>query len=283
MDAVAVSHGLNISFEILSLALVSLGLAITLGLLGVLNLAHGEFVMIGAFSAFFVQTQGWPFIMAIPVAILACAIIGWPAERFLIRPLYSRPFDAILATWGLSLLLREAAEVIFGRGFNSVGQPVTGTVSVLGAEYPAYRLVVMGVAVVLIGVIVLWFLRSLTGRRIRAMVDNPDLARAVGISVDRLASKTFVAGLCLAGMSGALLAPIVAVHPGMGIDYVLRSFFVLVVGGLGNVLGLVVGSGVVGGAEAMVSAYLDRTAGYSFVLILSLLFLWRRPNGLVTR
>jgi len=283
MDAVAVSHGLNISFEILSLALVSLGLAITLGLLGVLNLAHGEFVMIGAFSAFFVQTQGWPFIMAIPVAILACAIIGWPAERFLIRPLYSRPFDAILATWGLSLLLREAAEVIFGRGFNSVGQPVTGTVSVLGAEYPAYRLVVMGVAVVLIGVIVLWFLRSLTGRRIRAMVDNPDLARAVGISVDGLASKTFVAGLCLAGMSGALLAPIVAVHPGMGIDYVLRSFFVLVVGGLGNVLGLVVGSGVVGGAEAVVSAYLDRTAGYSFVLILSLLFLWRRPNGLVTR
>jgi len=283
MDAVAVSHGLNISFEILSLALVSLGLAITLGLLGVLNLAHGEFVMIGAFSAFFVQTQGWPFIMAIPVAILACAIIGWPAERFLIRPLYSRPFDAILATWGLSLLLREAVEVIFGRGFNSVGQPVTGTVSVLGAEYPAYRLVVMGVAVVLIGVIVLWFLRSLTGRRIRAMVDNPDLARAVGISVDRLASKTFVAGLCLAGMSGALLAPIVAVHPGMGIDYVLRSFFVLVVGGLGNVLGLVVGSGVVGGAEAVVSAYLDRTAGYSFVLILSLLFLWRRPNGLVTR
>ncbi len=283
MDAVAVSHGLNISFEILLLALVSLGLAITLGLLGILNLAHGEFVMIGAFSALFVQTQGWPFMMAIPVAILACAVIGWPTERFLIRPLYSRPFDAILATWGLSLLLREAVEVIFGRGFNSVVQPVTGTVSVLGAEYPAYRLVVMGVAVVLIGAIVLWFLRSLTGRRIRAMVDNPDLARAVGISVDRLASKTFVAGLCLAGVSGALLAPIVAVHPGMGIDYVLRSFFVLVVGGLGNVLGLVVGSGVIGGAEAAVSAYLDRTAGYSFVLILSLLFLWRRPDGLVTR
>ena len=283
MDAVLVAHGLNISFEIVVLALVTLGLAITLGLLGVLNLAHGEFVMIGAFSAFFVQTQGWPFWTAIPVAILACAIIGYPLERFLIRPLYSRPFDAILATWGLSLLLRELVEFFFGRGFNSVAQPVTGTVSVLGADYPAYQLVVMGVAIVLIGAIVVWFIRSRTGRRIQAMVDNPDLARAVGIPVDRLASDTFVTGLCLAGVSGALLAPIVAVHPGMGIDYVLKSFFVLVVGGLGHILGLVVGSGVIGGAEAAVSAYLDRTAGYSFVLILSLLFLWRRPNGLVAR
>ncbi|WP_420583523.1 branched-chain amino acid ABC transporter permease [Ruegeria sp.] len=283
MDAVLVAHGLNISFEIVVLALVSLGLAITLGLLGVLNLAHGEFVMIGAFSAFFVQTQGWPFLTAIPVAMLACAMIGWPVERYLIRPLYARPFDAILATWGLSLLLREVVEFFFGRGFNSVAQPVTGTVSILGADYPAYQLVVMGVAVVLIGAIVLWFLRSLTGRRIRAMVDNPDLARSVGIPTDKLASRTFVSGLCLAGLSGALLAPIVAVHPGMGIDYVLKSFFVLVVGGLGNILGLVVGSGVIGGAEAAVSAYLDRTAGYSFVLVLSLLFLWRRPNGLVAR
>ena len=90
-------------------------------------------------------------------------------------------------------------------------------------------------------------------------------------------------GLCLAGVSGVLLAPIVSVHPGMGIDYVLKSFFVLVVGGLGHILGLVVGSGVIGGAEAVVSAFLDRTAGYSFVLVLSILFLWRRPNGLVSR
>ena len=283
MDPVFVAHGLNISFEIVVLALVSLGLAITLGLLGVLNLAHGEFVMIGVFSALFVQMQGWPFPVAFPLAILACGAIGWPVEKFLIRPLYARPFDAILATWGLSLLLRETVEFFFGRGFNSVAQPVKGTVNVLGADYPAYQLTVMGVAVVLIASCVIWFLRSVTGRRIQAMVDNPDLAMAVGIPVERLSRNTFVVGLCLAGASGVLLAPIVAVHPGMGIDYVLKSFFVLVVGGLGNILGLVVGSGVIGGAEATVSAVLDRTAGYSFVLVLSLLFLWRRPNGLVVR
>ena len=283
MDGLLVAHGLNISFEIVVLALVSLGLAITLGLLGVLNLAHGEFVMIGAFSAFFVQSQGWPYLAAFPVAILACGAIGWPVEKFLIRPLYARPFDAILATWGLSLLLREMVEFFFGRGFNSVAQPIKGTVNILGADYPAFQIVVMLVAIALIATIVFWFLRSVTGRRIQAMVDNPDLAKAVGIPVDALARNTFVAGLCLAGISGVLLAPIVAVHPSMGIDYVLKSFFVLVVGGLGHILGLVIGSGVIGGAEATVSAIIDRTSGYSFVLILSLLFLWRRPNGLVAR
>lgn len=283
MDAILVAHGLNISFEIVVLALVGMGLAITLGLLGVLNLAHGEFVMIGAFSALFVQAQGWHFLSAFPVAVAACAIIGWPVERFLIRPLYARPFDAILATWGLSLLLRELIEYFYGRGFNSVAQPIRGTISVFGADYPAYQMVVMLSAIALIIGLVLWFIKSVTGRRIQAMVDNPELAKAVGIPVESLARNTFISGLCLAGISGALLAPIVAVHPGMGIDYVLKSFFVLVVGGLGNILGLVLGAGVIGGAEAIVSAVIDRTAGYTFVLVLALLFLWRRPNGLVGR
>ena len=283
MDAVLVANGLNVAFEVSTLALVAMGLAITLGLLGVLNLAHGEFVMIGAFAAFFVQEQGLPFPAAFPIAVIACAAIGWPVERIMIRPLFSRPFDTILATWGLSLLLRELVEAVYGRGFHSVRQPVSGTVNVLGADYPVYQLVVMLLAVVLIAALVVWFLTSATGRRIRALVDNPELAKTVGIRADRLARNTFIAGLCLGGIAGVLLAPIVAVHPGMGIDYVLKSFFVLVVGGLGHVLGLVVGSGVIGGAEALVSAAIDRTAGYTFVLLVALGFLSMKPSGLVGR
>ena len=283
MDAVLVANGLNVAFEVSTLALVAMGLAITLGLLGVLNLAHGEFVMIGAFSAFFVQEQGLPFFAAFPIALIACAAIGWPVERIMIRPLFSRPFDTILATWGLSLLLRELVEVVYGRGFHSVRQPVSGTVNIFGADYPVYQIVVMIVAVVLIATLVIWFLTSATGRRIRALVDNPELAKTVGIPADRLARNTFIAGLCLGGIAGVLLAPIVAVHPGMGIDYVLKSFFVLVVGGLGHILGLVVGSGVIGGAEALVSAAIDRTAGYTFVLLVALGFLSMKPSGLVGR
>lgn len=283
MESIYIAHGLNISFEIITLALVVMGLAITLGLLGVLNLAHGEFVMIGAFCAFGVQQQGLPFITAFPLAILACVLIGWPVERFMIRPLYSRPFDTILATWGLSLLLREAVELFFGRGFNSVDQPLPGTTNILGTDYPVYQLTVMLVAVVLVATLVIWFLKSHTGRKIRALVNNPDLAKTVGIPAESLARNTFIFGLCLGGVAGVLLAPIVAIHPGMGIDYVLKSFFVLVVGGLGNIMGFVVGSGVIGGAEALVSAAIDRTAGYSFVLIVALLFLWIKPSGLVNR
>ena len=282
MDAILVANGLNVSFEIVTLALVTMGLAITLGLLGVLNLAHGEFVMIGAFSAFFVQEQGWPYLTAFPVAILACVAVGGPVERA-IRPLYARPFDTILATWGVSLLLREVVEAFYGRGFHSVRQPLSGTVDIVGADYPLYQLIVMLAAASLIGALVFWFLKSATGRRIRALVDNPDLARSVGIRADRLAQNAFIAGLCLGGVAGVLLAPIVAVHPGMGIDYVLKAFFVLVVGGLGNILGLVLGSGVVGGAEAIVSAAMDRTAGYTFVLLTALLFLCLKPSGLVRR
>lgn len=283
MDATLIANGLNISFEIVTLALVVMGLAITLGLLGVLNLAHGEFVMLGAFSALFVQQQGLPYLSAFPLAIMVCVVIGWPVERFVIRRLYSRPFDTILATWGLSLLLRELVEHFFGRGFNSVSQPVSGTIEILGADYPAFQLIVMLSAIVLIALLVTWFIKSTTGRRIRAMVDNPDLASSVGIATETLARNTFVSGLCLGGLAGVLLAPIVAVHPGMGIDYVLKSFFVLVVGGLGNILGLIVGSGVIGGAEALVSAAIDRTAGYTFVLVIALLFLWIKPRGLVNR
>jgi len=283
MDPIFVANGLNVAFEITTLALVAMGLAITLGLLGVLNLAHGEFVMLGAFSALFVQEHGLPYLAAFPIAVVVCAAVGWPVERIMIRPLYSRPFDTILATWGLSLLLRELVETVNGRGFHSVTQPVTGTVDILGTDYPVYQIAVMVVAVVLIATLVVWFLWSATGRRIRALVDNPDLARTVGIATHRLAGNTFVVGLCLGGVAGVLLAPIVAVHPGMGIDYVLKSFFVLVVGGLGNILGLVVGSGVIGGAEAVVSAAIDRTAGYSFVLIIALVFLSTKPGGLVSR
>ena len=161
--------------------------------------------------------------------------------------------------------------------------PVSGTVNIVGADYPVYQLAVMLIAIALITALVAWFLTSATGRRIRAVVNNPELARTVGIPADKLARNTFVAGLSLGGIAGVLLAPIVAVHPGMGIDYVLKSFFVLVVGGLGNILGLVVGSGVIGGAEAVVSAAIDRTAGYSFVLVVALLFLWIKPRGLVNR
>jgi|KBSSwiStaDraftv2_1062776.scaffolds.fasta_scaffold210816_2 urea ABC transporter permease protein UrtB len=278
-----VAPALNALFGIASLAILALGLAVVLGLLGVLNLAHGELVMVGAYCAYAVQSQGLPYLAAVPLALGLCAILGWATERWLVRPLYQRPFDTLVVTWGLSLLLRKSAEAIFGLGYKSLNEPVGGTIVVLGASYPRYRLLVIGVSMLVLAALVAWYRRSRTGTRIQAMVGNPDLARAFGIPVRRYASLTFVVGTCLAGLAGVLIAPLVPVQPFMGLDYILMSFFVLVVGGLGSVAGLVTGATLIGGANSVVSALSDSTGGYLSVLVLAILFLWLRPRGLHAR
>ena len=283
MGSVFVAQALNALFGIAALAIVALGLAVTLGLLGVLNLAHGEVVMLGAYCAYVVQAQGLPYVAAIPLAIAVCTVLGWVVERWLVRPLYQRPFDTLIVTWGLSLLLRKCAESLFGLGYKSLNEPVTGTLDVLGATYPRYRLLLVLIAIVVLTSLVFWYRTSRTGTRIQAMVGNPELARALGIPVPRYASATFVVGTCLAGLAGVLIAPLVPVQPFMGLDHILMSFFVLVVGGLGSVAGLVTGSAVIGGANSVVSALSDSTGGYFCVLALAIVFLWLKPRGLHAR
>ena len=283
MDPILTTNILNVVYEVSTLAVVVLGLAVVFGLLGVMNLAHGEFVMIGAYCAFFVQTQNLPFLAAVPVALLVCGFLGLVVERLLVRPLYARPFDTLLATWGLSMLLREGIEAVYGRGFKSVAVPLTDSIDVLGADYPSYRLLLAVVSIAMVAGLVWWFVRSATGPRIRAVVNNRELAGSVGIPVTALARNTFIFGCCLAAIAGVMLAPLLPVQPMLGLDFILKSFFVLVVGGLGSLVGLISGSGVIGGVESIVSAFSDRTYGYSTVLIIAILFLWLRPNGLFPR
>lgn len=283
MEPVLVAQGLNALFAVALLAIVALGLAVVLGLLGVLNLAHGELVMVGAYCAYVVQANGWPFIAAVPLALAVCAVLGFCIERWLVSPLYQRPFDTLVVTWGLSLLIRKCAEALFGLGYKSLTEPLGGTVEVLGATYPRYRLLLIAVSIVVLGGLVLWYGRSRTGARIKAMVDNPDLAHALGIPVSRFASATFVVGTCLAGLAGVMVAPLIPVQPFMGLDYILMSFFVLVVGGLGSVGGLLTGSTVIGGTNSVVSAISDSTGGYFCVLAIAILFLWLRPRGIHAR
>lgn len=283
MDPLAVTYLLNLVYAMATLALVALGLAVVFGLLGVLNLAHGEFVMLGAYSAWLVQSHGGPLLLALPLAVALCGTLGWALERWLIRPLYQRPFDTLIATWGVSLLLRKCVEAVFGLEYKSVAAPLPQTVSLLGADYPLYRLLVAAASLAVLGALLLWYSRSRTGTRIQAMVDNPALAQAVGIPTRRLASLTFVAGVSLAGLAGVLLAPTTPVQPFMGVDFVLDAFFALVVGGLGSMAGLLAGAGVIGGTGAVVSALLDRSHGYFAVLGIAVLFMWLRPRGLYAR
>ena len=274
---------LNFIYSSATLALIVLGLAMVFGLLGVMNMAHGEFVMLGAYSAYVVQSLGLNFIWAIPISILVCVVVGWLMEWTIIRHLYNRPFDTLLATWGVAILIRKGIEAIFSRDYKSVDQVMPGTIDILGITYPSYRLILIAIIIFLFVTLFAWYQKSKTGLRIRAMVQNPGLASAVGIDTSRLSTVTFIIGVSFAGLAGVLLAPLVRVEPYIGLDYLLSSFFILIVGGLGSLEGLLIGSAVIGGSDALISTIFDKTAGYLSVLLLSILFLWLRPDGIYSR
>ncbi len=280
---VFVTFLLNLIYISATLALIALGLAMVFGLLGVMNMAHGEFVMLGAYSVYVVQLAGQHFLWAIPVAIVICVMVGWLMEWLVVRHLYSRPFDTLLATWGVAILIRKGVEVIFTRDYKSVNQVMPGTIDLLGASYPAYRLLLVALIIVLFVALFTWYQKSKAGLKIRAMVQGPELAAAVGIDTARLSRVTFIIGVSTAGLAGVLLAPLVRVEPYIGLDYLMSSFFILIVGGLGTLEGLLIGSTVIGGTDAIVSTVFDKTAGYMSVLLISILFLWLRPDGIFYR
>lgn len=278
-----ITEALNVGYEILILAQVVLGLAVVMGMLNVLNIAHGEFIMMGCYTALVVQKAGLPYLVAVPAAALLCGAVGLVVERLLIRPLHYDPFETLLATWGLGLVLREAAKLIFGNGFQSVAIPLPGAVDVFGAPYPAYRVLLMVVSAAILLLLFVWYRRAPTAARIRAMVGNPVLAESVGIPTERLARDTFIVGTAWAGVAGVMVAPLVPVAPAMGLNFVVNAFFALVVGGLGTVAGLLTGSSVIGGMQSLISSEVDPTVAYLAVLLLAMLFLWRRPRGLFPR
>ena len=283
LDGNILLHGLNLAYELSTLALTTLGLAIVFGLLGVMNMAHGEFVMLGAYSVVTVQKLGLPLVAAAPLAVVVCGALGYVVERWLIRPLYARPFDTLLATWALAMLLRKLVEAVFGREYRNVESTLTEPMMVFGSQYPAYRLALIVLALVVMAGLFLWYRRSAAGLRVRAMTANPVLAQALGINTRRLASQAFVIGVVFAGLSGVLLAPLIRIEPGIGVDYLLDAFVVLVVGGLGTLGGMFGGVGIIGGSQAIVSSVAGQTSGYAVVLMLSILFLWLKPNGLFSR
>ncbi len=283
MDSGTLLHALNLAYELATLTLTTLGLAVVFGLLGVMNMAHGEFVMIGAYSVVTVQQWGWPLVTAFPLALAVCTALGWVVERWLIRPLYQRPFDTLLATWALAMLLRKLVEAIYGKGYRNIDSSLGAPMQLGSLQYPAYRLALIALAVALMVGLYFWYRRSAAGLRVRAMTANPVLAQALGIDTRRLASQAFIVGVMLAGAAGVLLAPLVRIEPGIGVDYLLDAFFVLVVGGLGTLGGFAGGVGVIGGAQAITSSLSGQTSGYAVVLMLSILFLWLKPDGLFAR
>ena len=288
-------RGLSLSAVLL---VAALGLAITFGLMGVINMAHGELIMVGAYSAYVTQNvfKKWfgasgggfdcYFIAALVVAFVAASLVGLLLERGIIRFLYKRPLESLLATWGVSLVLQQIFRHVFGAANVQVASPswLTGSYVVSDVLLAYNRIFVIGFAVFVVLLTYALLTRTSLGLQIRAVMQNRNMASALGVRTDRVNMMTFAFGSGLAGMAGACLSQIGNVGPGLGQNYIVDCFMVVVLGGVGNVVGTVSASLGVGVTDQILQPWLGAVMGKITVLAGIILFLQWRPAGLfVTR
>lgn len=271
---------LDIASIVLILVLVALGLVVVFGLMGVINMAHGEFFLFGAYGVFVLTGAGVPFAMAAALSAVAVGLFGLVVEALLIRHLVRRTLDTILATWGLSIVLKQAVVLVFGPASVSVALPLEGSVDLGPVSYPAYRLAVMAVAVVVITAVVVLYRRTGFGLAIRASIERPAMAAALGIDTRRVYRASFAVGAATAGLAGALVAPLVSVDPQMGLGYLVPAFLAILVGGAGSVAGVLGGGAIVGGLDGGLSMFVSPVAAQILVFAFAVVLIRLRPRGL---
>lgn len=286
------------AFRGLSLAAVllvaALGLAITFGLMGIINMAHGEIMAVGAYTAFVTQNlfRSWfgasgtgfdlYFIAALGASFITAATVGLILERGIIRFLYKRPLESLLATWGVSLVLQQAFRTIFGSANVQVNSPswLSGSFVISDVLLAYNRLFVIAFALLILLGTYLLLTRTSLGLQIRAVMQNRAMASCIGVRTDRVNMLTFGLGSGLAGMAGACLSQIANVGPSLGQNYIIDCFMVVVLGGVGNLVGTVTAAGGIGVADQILQPWVGAVMGKITVLAAIILFLQWRPAGL---
>ena len=265
------------------LVLVALGLGITFGLLGVINLAHGEFFMLGAYTTVIVYDATGNVWLGIMAAPLVLGLIGLLMERSVIRRLYERPFDTLLATFAIGLIIREAMTLWRGGRYERVSNPLRSSVELLGVRYSQYRLFLLLLGVVALIAVAALLHRTRLGRDARAAIENREISSAMGIDVAATDSLTFALGAGLAGLAGAAMSPLVSVEPNMGLAILASSFFIVILGGTGSLLGIAAGAAIIGGGQALVSWFLNPVLAQIAVFSLAIVVIRVAPRGLFGR
>ncbi|AWK88426.1 urea ABC transporter permease subunit UrtB [Azospirillum thermophilum] len=281
-------YGLSLGSVLL---LAAIGLAVTFGVMGVINMAHGEMVMIGAYATFLVQEAfrayapglfDWSILVALPVAFLVAGGVGIAIERSVIRWLYGRPLETLLATWGLSLALQQAVRSLFGPTNREVGAPswMSGAFELGGLTITYGRLWIVVFAFAVFAALLVALKKTWFGLSIRAVTQNRAMANAMGIRTARVDALTFGLGSGIAGLAGVALSQIDNVSPNLGQSYIIDSFMVVVFGGVGNLWGTLVGALALGSVNKFLEPYAGAVLGKILVLIFIILFIQRRPRGL---
>jgi urea transport system permease protein len=294
MDALLMQifNGLSVGSVLL---MISIGLAFSFGLMNVINMAHGEFIMLGAYVGFIfqqylavplggVEAGAW-FLLAIPAAFLISGVLGALLEISLIRRLYGRPLDTLLATWGVGMVLRQAARNIFGAPNVQVTSPAWlngGLVIIEGTLFPYKRLFIIGLVAVTIAAVYAFLYRTPGGRRLRAVMQNREMAACLGVRTRWVDASTFALGAGLAGVAGCALTLIGPIGPSLGTYYIVDAFMVVALGGVGSLVGTLSAATLVGIFNTVLELATSASIGKVLVFVLIIIFLQWKPSGLMS-
>jgi branched-subunit amino acid ABC-type transport system permease component len=278
------SVALDAASTSLVLALVALGLAVVFGLVRVINMAHGAMLALGAYITWTLVQQGVPFVACVIASALLVGLIGLIFEVVVIRHFYDKQFETLLITWAFYLVATQLIKVIWGTDLLSVANPIRGTFSLGGAVIGRYVAVVSLVSILLFAVAGWIMYRTDVGIRVRAMIQNREMAMMLGVRATAMYRAIFTLGAMLAGLAGGLISPMFSVEPDMGTLWLVRSFFVVIVGGLGSLVGgTLVGSALIGGSTTLVSLVAQQVFAQTVVFALAVIALRFRPAGILGR
>ncbi|MVT53220.1 branched-chain amino acid ABC transporter permease [Bradyrhizobium yuanmingense] len=274
-------------FEILSfgaiVVLVVLGLGIIASMMGIFNFAQGEFVLLGAYITYLVHSIGFPVALGMMVAPIAVGALGFMLEMAVVRRFYAAPIVAMLGTYALGLIIREAVRGLTGGLYLSVPEPIGGSITIGTLHFAAWRCVIVVITLLVIAASYALIAYTSFGLRIRASLENPSLARASGISTSMIYSVTFAFGAALAGLAGALIVPVFSLFADLGIRFLIQGFVAVMVGGIGSFAGPVAGASVIGTFSAALPWLMSPVIADVLVFVLAIIFIKFRPQGLVSR
>ncbi len=273
---------MNLLLDIVTTAailyVVALGLLIVFGVMGIISFAHGAMLTVGGYAALLVTQAGANPWLSLPAAALAGLLAGAAMERAVLRPLYRRPLDAILATWGLGIVIGQVITLVFGRQVQFAQSPLSGAAAVLGTSYSQYRLLLVGVAALLALLIALVLHGTRLGLVTRAVIANEALAQSLGVNSARVRLASFSLGSALASLAGALVVPLSSVDPNMGVPWLVAAFMLVLLSG-SSLVSMAAAALVLGAAQVLVSTYLNAVLGGMTIAILAAIILRIRPAG----
>lgn len=276
-----VVSGINTSALVM---VAALGLVIIFGLMNVINMAHGELIMIGAYMTYFVtKVLLLPYAVAILVAFIITALIGALIEVFVIKKLYAKPAETLLATYGISLILERLVYLIFGAETKNIPMPVPGTLEVGGVTIPYYNIFVVCFSVFLLLFTLFIFQKTQFGKKIRAIMQNRNMTECLGIETSKVDTWSFAYGAGMAGVAGTLLAPVISVTPGLGAPYLTESFMTVVVGSVQSLVGTALGSAIIGETRTILSGLSNTVTAKILVFLMIIIIIRFKPGGLFAK